>query len=114
MDAEMVSAHLVYDAAIILTSVTVETCDFPPEMVTDYADGATGTATAGYWIDEDPSTAFVGTRGGTVTNGVLAVAGGAQGGARWNVADNAARRTRLRVVVGATGGEVSCAAWGKE
>lgn len=110
-DASRISAHFRWDATIVITSMTVEDCDFPPSAVTDYASGANGE-----WIDEDPSTAFVGTRGAgvTVTNGVVAVAGGAAGGCRFNVTEQAARRTRIAVVVGATGGEVVCSTWGKE
>lgn len=110
-DGGLVSAHLHWDAAIIITSLTVEDCDFPNSEISDFHAG-----TGGEWIDEDPSTAFVGTKGAgvTVTNGVVAVTGGALGGCRFNVADQGARRTRIKVVVGATGGEIRCAAWAKE
>lgn len=114
-DALMVSAHLLWDAAIAITAAKIESCDFPGGEVSDYADGSTGV-TAGFWIDEDPTTAFVGTvsAGTTVTNGVVAHTAGAQGGARFNISNIAARRLRLRVEVGATGGEVKCGWWAKE
>ena len=89
-----------YDAAAILTSATVQDTDHPEQDITNIH------AVTGDWISEDPSTAFVGADGAgwTVTNGVLAVAGGAVGGARFNVAETAAARTRVAVVVGGTGG----------
>lgn len=109
-DALDVSAHLQWDASIIITSITVEDSNMPDSEVTWYS------STAGEWIDEDPSTAFVGTVGAgvTVTAGVTAVAGGALGGAMYHVSDTAARRTRIKVVVGATGGEMRVASWGKQ
>lgn len=110
-DAPCVSSHFQWDASIIITSLTVEDCDFPPEAVSNYA-----ASTTGGWIDEDPSTAFVGTKGAgvTVTNGVVAVAGGAAGGCRFNIDGTAARRTRIAVAVGGTGGEVRASSWAKE
>ena len=110
-DSKVISAHMHWDASIVITSITVEDTDFSPRDVLDFTSSA-----GGQWIDEDPTTAFVGTKGAgvTVTNGVVAVAGGALGGARFNIADTGARRTRLAVVVGATGGEVRCASWSKE
>lgn len=108
--AEVSAVHVQWDAAIILTSVTVEDSNFPE------SDVAHHSVAAGDWIDEDPTTAFVGTVGAgvTVTNGVVAVAGGQQGGAMFHVADTGSRRTRLKVVVAGTGGNVRVAAWGKE
>lgn len=108
-DATLVALHLQHDAAIAITSATVEDTCFPEREVSDYA------STAGLWIDEDPTTAFVGVVGATTTqtNGVVAVVAGNVGGAMWHVT-TAARRTRLKVVVGATGGEVRVASWGKE
>jgi len=113
-DAFIVSAHMRWDASIVITTITFEDCDFPPGTggaeVTDFE-----TSSEGAWIDEDPSTAFVGTKGAgvTVTSGVVAVAGGAKGGCRFNVDGQGARRSRLAVVVGGTGGEVVCSTWGK-
>ena len=88
---------------------TVEDCCFAPIEVSDH------NTVAGTWLAEDPTDAFVATDGAgtTATNGVVAVAGGTAGGAMWHV-DTAARRTRLKVVVGGTGGEVRVATWGKE
>lgn len=108
-DAPWLSAHLKWDAAIALVA-TIEDCNFPPSDVLDYSDNA------GDWIDEDPTTAFVGTDGAgvVVANGVATVTAGSVGGAMWHVGDTGARRTRLKVAVGATGGEAVVAAWAKE
>lgn len=108
-DSKIVAIHLQHDAAIAITSATVEDCCMPPGDVTDYS------TSAGEWIDEDPSTAFVGIVGATTTatNGVVAVVAGNIGGAMWHVTTGA-RRTRLKVVVGGTGGEVRVASWSKE
>lgn len=109
-DAATISAHVRWDASIILTSITVEDCNFPESDVPIYNDDA------GAWIDEDPSTAFVGSDGAgvTVTAGVIAVTGGAQGGCMFHMDGTGARRTRLKVVVGATGGAMKVGTWAKE
>jgi len=109
-DAPYLDAHCQWDAALILTSVTVETCGFPESEVSYYSDDA------GEWIDQDPATAYVGSDGAgvTVTAGVVAVAGGAQGGCNFQMSGSTSRRTRLKVVVGAIGGEMRTASWGKE
>lgn len=98
-----------YTTAAILTSATVQDTDHSSLDVTDIDQ------TAGNWISEDPSTGFVGADGAgwVVTNSVLAVAGGAVGGARFNVAETAAARTRVEVVVGGTGGKFRFSMHGK-
>ena len=111
-DASVVSGHVAWTgSAIIITSITVEDCNFPHLDVTDYS------ANVGEWIDEDPTTAFVGVVGTGVSasNGIVAATGDAAGGGcMFHVADTGARRTRLKMVVGATGGTVRVAAGGKE
>lgn len=109
-EAPNISATLTgYDAALILTSVTWQDTDHPEQDVTNHS------VVAGEWITEDPATAFVGADGAgwVPTNGVLAVAGGALGGARWNVVSTASYRQRLAVVVGGTGGRVRVTSHGK-
>lgn len=107
-DAPFVSFHIQWDADCALTSVTVEDTNFSSDVTSNYS------TVAGEWIDEDPSTAFVGTvsAGTTVTNGVVAHTAGAAGGAMFHISNTGALRTRLKVVVG-TGGEVRVAAWAK-
>ena len=108
-DSPVQSCHFQWDATIAITSITVEDCNMPESEVPNYS------TVAGAWIDEDPSTAFVGTVGAgtTVTNGVVAHTAGAAGGCMFHIADTGARRTRLAVVVG-TEGDIRCSAWGKE
>lgn len=109
-DATAVSAHVRWDSDIIIDSITVEDCNYSEDDVSNYADDA------GDWIDEDPSTAFVGSDGAgvTATNGVIAVAGGAAGGCMFHMDGTGARRTRVKVVVGGTGGYMKISGWSKE
>lgn len=107
--AQVCDVHLTHDAAMAITSATVETCSHGRSDVSDHS------AVAGEWIDQDPTTAFVGTVGAnaTVTNGVLAVTAGAAGGASWQMSGVGADRMRLKVVV-ATGGEMRLSFVGKD
>lgn len=109
-DVPVLGVHLQHDAAIAITSATIEVCSFPPSEVSDFSDGA------GEWFGLVPTTAYVPVDGATTTatNGVVAVVAGNIGGAHWDIADTGARRARLKIVVGATGGEVRVASWGKE
>lgn len=97
-----------YTSAAIITSGTIQDTDHSELDVTNIS------STVGEWISEDPANAFVGADGTgwdtTTTPGVLAVAGTGLGGARFNIAETAASRTRITVVVGGTGGifRVSC------
>ncbi len=109
-DTPIASVHLQHDGAIAITSATVESCNFPESESSNFDDSA------GTWFGWAPTTAYVPVDGGstTATNGVVAVVAGNIGGAMWSIADLGCRRTRLKVVVGATGGEVRVAGWGKE
>jgi hypothetical protein len=109
-DASYIHAHLQGDAALILTSVTVEDCDADEDEVTNIND------TSGAWLPTPPAIIESAAEGAgwTQTTDVLAVTGGAVGGASWNIANQAARRMRLKVVVGATGGEARLSSWAKE
>jgi hypothetical protein len=106
----MYDVHLQHDAAIAITSATIQTCSMPKRDVSDIS------SVAGAWIDQDPETAFVGTDGATTTasDGVVAVVAGNVGGANWQISDAPAARSRLEVIVGATGGEVRLGFCGKE
>jgi hypothetical protein len=99
-----------YDAAMVLTSAAIQDTDHPDQEVPNHS------VIVGEWVTEDPTTAFIAADGaGWVgTNGVLAVAGGAVGGAKWHVAETAAFRTRLDIQVGATGGRVRVSSHGKD
>ncbi len=113
------SVHLKWDANVVATFI-IQTCNFP-----DYRGPAGHThvgaidvsdfdATAGNWITEDPSSAYVGTVGAgiTVTNLSIAVAGGAAGGCTVHIGNFGTRRCRVRATV-TTGGVVRCNVHGK-
>lgn len=103
------SAHVQWDASIILTSITIEDSNFA------LVDAPNHSSVAGDWIDEDPGTAFVGTvgAGASQSSGVVAVAGGAAGGCMFHVGGSGSARIRLKVVVAGTGGVVRVAAGGR-
>lgn len=108
-NSTLFDVHLTHDAAIAITSATIETSSHGKLEVSDYS------AVAGEWMDQDPTTAFVATVGATTTptNGVVAVVAGNAGGANWQVSDCPAARARLKVVV-ATEGEVRVSFCGKD
>lgn len=119
-EVPLTSIHLRWDAAVIVT-FTIETCNFPakkPGVLGDVGpDDVTDVdATAGNWIQENPSGVYVGTVGAgvTVTNLTIAVAGGAAGGAMIHLGNLGSRRVRVKAVVGGTGGKVRCNVRGKE
>ncbi len=108
--SSMFDLHMTHDNAIILTSATIETCGH------GRADVADNSSVAGEWIDQTQADAFVALVGAgtTASSGVVAVAGGAAGGADWQVSECSAPRARLAVVVGGTGGEVRVSFTGKD
>lgn len=116
-EAPLTSVQLRWDASIIAT-ITVETTLFPstlqasdprgPVQVSDFE------ATAGFWLQQNPSTAYVPATGGTPTAMTVAVAGGSAGGCEFDLGNLGARRARIKVVVGGTGGVMRCAVWGKK
>lgn len=98
-------------AGMLITSATIQDTDHPAQDVSDFE-----VATAGHWIPETPSTgAYVGSVGAgwSVTNTVVASIGSAVGGARWNLAEDGAYRTRLAVQVGAVGGNARVSRHGR-
>lgn len=107
--AQVCDIHLTHDAAIAITSATVETCSHAESDVTGFS------TIVGEWMDQDPSTAFVALKGATTThtNGVVAVVAGNAGGASWQISGVGADRMRLAVVV-ATQGEVRLSFCGKD
>ena len=99
-----------YTAGLVIASATIQDTNHDNGEVTDYS------GVAGEWINEDPTTAFVGVdgTGWSQTNGVVAASGGGVGGALWHLGESGAMRTRLAVVVGATGGLARVSCWGKD
>jgi hypothetical protein len=113
------SVHLRWDAAFIGV-FTVETCNFPatrmPQDPRGEVDVSDFNNVAGFWMQENPTTAYVsgnGSGGLTVSNLTLTVAGGSAGGATIHLGNMNTRRIRVRAAVGGTGGLVRCAVWGK-
>jgi len=106
-------------AAMVITSATVQDTDHPlggvgtggAAGVTDFANPANSAGVV-YWPSEGNSSSAVAVSGTgwSATNGVIAATGAGLGAARFNIEGTAAFRTRLEVVVGATGGQlmVSC------
>jgi hypothetical protein len=98
-----------HTAALVITSATIQDTDHSELDYTNF------DATVGIWINEDPAGGFVPVDGigWTVSNSVVASAGSAVGGARWNLGEDGATRTRLTIVVGGTGGDVTVSAGSK-
>jgi hypothetical protein len=115
-EAPLTSFQLRWDASIIMT-VTVETTLVPatfqpgdprgPALLSDF------DVTAGFWLQQNPTTAYVPATGGTPTNMTVAVAGGSAGGCEFDLGNLGARRGRIKMVVAGTGGLVLGAIWGK-
>jgi len=103
------SAHCLWDASIILTSVVMEDSNLPGDITTAYS------STAGHWLTENPSTAYIPVTGSgvSVTNATVAATGGAAGGCMINIADQGSYRQRIKVVVAGTGGAFRCFVWNK-
>lgn len=100
------STHMQWSAALAAT-ITFWTSDFAP------SEAALISTTAGDWVQQDPSTAYVPTGTGyTPTNLTIVVAGTNAGGTQINLAGFAASRLRARVVV-TTGGTLRTARAGK-
>lgn len=105
------------DAALIITSATVQDTNRPIQDLTDIS------TTVGGWKNERPTNGYVAAdgTGWSVGSGATACvvaatgsgAGGTVGGALWHVAETGAARTRLIIVVGATGGKACVSAAGK-
>ena len=110
-DAAIVHATLQGDAAIVITSATIEECTLSPDLVDDYSD----TAGDG-WFATDANRIISAAEGTNwaATSDVGSSTGTNKGAVCWNITDNGARRLRIKLVIGATGGEVRCCVWGKE
>lgn len=108
-DSTFSHVHLQGDATVAITSATVEDTDMAPSEASDYADGS------GDWIATPITLIDTGVEGTgwTNTNDVGANSAGNAGGVSWNILNHAARRMRLKVVVG-TQGAVRVGAWSKE
>lgn len=116
-DSPTVAIHVKWDAAIIITRLTVEESCLPRFLNSGAGGGAPDiidtSQTKGDWIiwplpatnvsliSDDGS---VGAGTYTPATGILATTGGTGGGAMFHLPDQATPRLRVTVVVGATGG----------
>lgn len=118
-DAARSIVHMTWDTALAGTinyqgsNLPVYKSESAPQ--TDSSGGgdiALSDGTAGNWITEDPTSAYVPVvTGVTVSNQTLTVAGSTAGGTRFDVT-NAYRRARIKIVV-TTAGFFRCHAHGK-
>lgn len=100
------SVHLTWDA-VVAGVITVEDSNNP--------DATVISTVSGEWVQENPTTAYVGGAGAgglAVTNLTLTITAGTGGGAMINVGNSGAMRTRLKVVLSA-GGRMNFMANGK-
>lgn len=114
----LVSVQL-YWAAAVAGTITVETCNFPKYGGTgDPRAGAVDvsdyTTTAGLWIKQDATTAYVPVvgSGNSVTNMTITAGGSAAGACEFDLGNLGAKRVRIKVVA-TTGGLVRCCVHGK-
>jgi hypothetical protein len=101
--------HAIWDAALIITALTVEDCNVANS-------DPTVAGRAGLWIQENPTGAYVAVTGAgvTATNLSVAATGGAIGGAMIHLGNLGSRLVRIKVVVGATGGKFELYPHGKD
>lgn len=116
-ETSLVAVHMKWAAAVAAT-ITVETCNFPrhansaiglgPDDVLDYS------GTAGDWIQENPTTGYIGVVGASnsATNLTLTAGGAAAGGATIHLGNLGTRRCRIKIVV-TTGGLMRLSVHGK-
>lgn len=91
------SFQLWFDNAIAFTA-TLEDTNFEPSVVADYANDVK-------WVPENPSGAVAATTG-TPSNATLTVAAGTAGSGMWHIGNSGALRTRWKISVAGTGGQV--------
>lgn len=105
--ANVIAFHVSWDASITATITFEDTC-FPD--VTNFS------VTAGEWIKEDPTTAYIAFAplgSGTAVNMTITIPGGTAGGAMVHFGNTGSRRTRVKIVTG-TGGAIRVGCHGRE
>lgn len=116
--SEIVGAQLRWDAAIIMT-VTIETTLFPMFSPSDASSGIPDVSdvdAGNSWVLQNPTGVYIPTgpaTGVSIANMTVTVAGGTASSCEFDLGNLGARRVRLKIVVGGTGGVVRCATWGK-
>lgn len=100
-----------YTAGLVITVAKIQSCSQGHDEVSDVS------TTVGEWIDEDPTTGDVRTDGtgwSQPAASTVAASGAGVGGASWQLGIGwSPARTRLRIDVGGTGGDVAVAIHGK-
>lgn len=121
-DAPTSSVHIIWDATLVAV-VNFQDSNAPAfkstssGVQTDPDNGVDvslfNAGTAGQWVTEDPSTAFIPAAAGcTITNMTVSITGGTANGTIFNLGNLGTRRGRLKVVV-ATGGVLRVLPYGK-
>lgn len=109
-ETPLVTVQAIWDATVIITSVSIETTIVPGvQTIGDPGSTAQLTdfdTTAGFWLLQNPTTAYVPVTSGTVTNMTVAPVASARGGCEFDLGNFGARRGRAKVVVAGTGGIV--------
>jgi hypothetical protein len=109
-ETALVSAHVQGDAAII-AAISFQDSNNPARVGgTDKGQNNVTffSSSGGDWITENPASAVVGTdgTGWTSSGAVVSAAGTGAGGAMFHVGNYGAKRARLKIVVGGTGGKL--------
>lgn len=104
-ETTLVAIHAAWSATLAAT-FTVESCNFPtnngnPKANQGAVDVSDFDQVAGNWIQENPTTAYVGVvgAGNTATNATVVAGGTNAGGAMFHVGNLGSQRLRLKVIV---------------
>lgn len=116
-ETALVAVHMKWAAAVAAV-ITVETCNFPRHANSAIGQGPDDTldysAVAGDWIQENPTTGYIGVvgSGNSATSLTLTAGGSAAGGATIHLGNIGTRRCRIKLVV-TTGGLMRLGVHGK-
>ena len=111
-DVSTMSIHFAWDANLVATSLNFQDSNFPDfkHVSTMNHDPDAGVdisinnETAGNWITQDPSSAYVPSGAGyTITNNTIAILGGTATGTMMQIGNIATRRRRIKLVVTTVG-----------
>lgn len=102
MDSLVHGAQFWWDANLQGVA-SIETCNLP-EATSANPSGVSNFDTTGYWVHQDPSTAYVpAPSGSTVANATVTVTGGTANSTDWQLGNIGARRYRLKLVTTVAG-----------
>lgn len=117
-ESPLITAQVWWNSAITITAITVETCIWPSTPQAHDPRGANAQvtdwdSTSGFWLQQNPSTAYVPITGGTATALTANPTALTQGGCEFDLGNLGPRRVRIKVVVAGTGGVVRVGVHGK-